>query len=168
MSKKYITTKSLVIVESPSKCKKIEEYLGPGYKCVASFGHLRELKTLENIDINNNFTVTYENIDTALKQKQIKLLRSEINIAYEVIIATDNDREGEAIGWHICELFNLSVDKTKRIIFQEITEPAIQHAIKNPTTLNINMHLYTIFTLSPTTYLSLPHPSLLPLPLVYF
>lgn len=139
MSNKYITTKSLVIVESPYKCKKIEEYLGPGYKCVASFGHLRELKSLENIDINNNFKVTYENIDTALKQKQIKLLRSEINIAYEVIIATDNDREGEAIGWHICELFNLSVVNTKRIIFQEITEEAIQHAIKNPTTLNLNI-----------------------------
>jgi DNA topoisomerase-1 len=100
---------------------------------------LRELKSLENIDINNNFKVTYENIDTALKQKQIKLLRSEINIAYEVIIATDNDREGEAIGWHICELFNLSVVNTKRIIFQEITEEAIQHAIKNPTTLNLNI-----------------------------
>jgi len=139
MTNKYITTKSLVIVESPYKCKKIEEYLGPGYKCVASFGHLRELKSLENIDINNNFNVTYENIDTSLKQNQIKLLRSEINIAYEVIIATDNDREGEAIGWHICELFNLSVETTKRIIFQEITEQAIQHAIKNPTTLNINI-----------------------------
>lgn len=139
MSKKYITTKSLVIVESPSKCKKIEEYLGPGYKCVASFGHLRELKSLENIDINNDFKLTYEVINTSIKKKQINLLRSEINIAYEVIIATDNDREGEAIGWHICQLFNLDIIKTKRIIFHEITEQAIQYAIQNPTTLNINI-----------------------------
>jgi len=139
MSKKYSTSISLVIVESPSKCKKIEEYLGPGYKCVASYGHLRELKSLENIDIDNNFALTYQVSDNELKKKQIRLLRSEINTAYEVIIATDNDREGESIGWHICQLFNLNVDKTKRIIFQEITEEAIQYAIKHPITLNMNL-----------------------------
>ena len=71
MSKKYKTTTTLVIVESPAKCKKIEEYLGPGYKCVASYGQLRELPTLKNIDIENNFSPTYTIIDLPIKKKQI-------------------------------------------------------------------------------------------------
>ena len=70
MPKKYYTTTSLVIVESPAKCKKIEEYLGPGYKCVASFGHLRELNSLTNIDIANNFYPTYTIIDNQIKKNQ--------------------------------------------------------------------------------------------------
>lgn len=72
MSKKYSTTTSLVIVESPAKCKKIEEYLGPGYKCVASYGHLRTIPLLKNIDIENNFAPTYTIIDNAIKKKQIE------------------------------------------------------------------------------------------------
>jgi DNA topoisomerase-1 len=75
MSKKYSTTTTLVIVESPAKCKKIEQYLGPGYKCVASYGHLRELSSLNNINIENNFTPTYTIIDNAIKKKQIEILR---------------------------------------------------------------------------------------------
>ena len=139
MPKKYSTTTSLVIVESPAKCKKIEEYLGPGYKCLASYGHLRELSSLKNINIENNYTPTYSIIDNSIKKKQIEVLRKSIKEANEVILATDDDREGEAIAWHICELFNLDIKKTKRIIFHEITEKAIQNSIKNPLLVNMNV-----------------------------
>ena len=120
MSKKYSTTTSLVIVESPAKCKKIEEYLGPGYKCVASFGHLRTIPLLKNIDIENNFTPTYTIIDNAIKKKQIEFLRKEIKNAHEVILASDDDREGEKISYCVAQIFNLDIKKTKRITFNEI------------------------------------------------
>ena len=139
MSKKYSTTTTLVIVESPAKCKKIEEYLGPGYKCLATYGHLRELPSLKNIDIENNFTPTYTVIENALKKKQVELLRKEIKKAGEVILATDGDREGEAIAMHVCELFKLNIDRTKRIKFNEITESAIQQAIKNPRLIDMDL-----------------------------
>jgi DNA topoisomerase-1 len=139
MSKKYSTTTTLVIVESPAKCKKIEEYLGPGYKCVASFGHLRELSSLKNIDIDNNFTPTYTIIDNAIKKKQIDFLKKEIKNAHEVILAPDGDREGEKIAYCIAQIFNLDINKTKRITFNEITESAIQHAIKNPRTIDMDL-----------------------------
>ena len=79
MSKKYSTTNTLVIVESPAKCKKIEGYLGPGYKCVASFGHLRELPSLSNINIEKNFSPTFQIINNSLKKKQIEILRDIID-----------------------------------------------------------------------------------------
>lgn len=139
MSKKYFTTTTLVIVESPAKCKKIEEYLGPGYKCIASYGHLRELKSLKNIDIENNFTPSYTVIDTAIKKKQVELLRKEIKAADSVVLATDCDREGEKISYCIAQLFKLDVAKTRRITFNEITEAAIQHAIKNPRTIDMDL-----------------------------
>jgi DNA topoisomerase-1 len=139
MSKKYSTTTSLVIVESPAKCKKIEEYLGPGYKCVASYGHLRELPSLKNIDIDNNFAPTYTIIDNAIKKKQIEFLRKEIKNAREVILASDDDREGEKISYCVAQIFNLDINKTKRITFNEITEQAIQHAIKNPRTIDMDL-----------------------------
>ena len=139
MSKKYSTTTTLLIVESPAKCKKIEEYLGPGYKCVASYGHLRELSSLKNINFENNFEPTYTIIDNAIKKKQIDFLKKEIKNADEVILSCDLDREGEAICWHICQLFNLDVNKTKRIVFNEITESALQKAIKNPSRINMNI-----------------------------
>lgn len=139
MSKKIKTTTTLVIVESPAKCKKIEQYLGPGYKCMASYGHIRELPSLKNIDIENNFNPTYLLIDNAIKRKNIESLRKEIKSAREVILATDDDREGEAIAWHVCDVFKLDVNKTKRIIFHEITESALQQAIQNPRTLNLNL-----------------------------
>ena len=101
MPKIYKTTITLVIVESPAKCKKIEEYLGPGYKCIASFGHLRELTSLKNIDFANNFNANYTNIENPIKTKQISLLKKVIASADDVILATDDDREGEAIAWHI-------------------------------------------------------------------
>lgn len=139
MSKKIKTTTTLVIVESPAKCKKIEQYLGPGYKCMASYGHIRELPSLKNIDIENNFNPTYLLIDNAIKRKNIEALRNEIKSSSEVILATDDDREGEAIAWHLCDVFKLDVNKTKRIIFHEITESALQQAVQNPTTLNLNL-----------------------------
>ena len=127
---------TLLIVESPAKCKKIESYLGQGYKCVASFGHLRELTSLQNIDLQpNEWKLKFQNI--VLKKKQIDTLEKEIKKADEILLATDDDREGEAIAWHICILFNLNVLKTKRIVFHEITQKALQQAVKTPTCLNL-------------------------------
>ena len=130
---------SLVIVESPAKCKNLESYLGPGYKVIASFGHLRTISGIECIDINNNFATNYSIIQEELKLKQVEKIRSAIEKADEVIIATDDDREGEAIGWHICDLFGLDITNTKRIIFHEITETAIKKAILNPKRINMNI-----------------------------
>ncbi len=132
-------TSILVIVESPAKCSKIESYLGDGYKCVASFGHLRQISALESIDIHNNFSTKYDIISDPKKQTHIETLRTYILNASEVILATDADREGEAIAWHICMLFGLSIETTKRIIFHEITEKAIQYAINNPIRVNMNL-----------------------------
>jgi DNA topoisomerase-1 len=141
MSNKYASIqKTLVIVESPAKCKKIEEYLGPGYKCMASYGHLRELNTLKNIQITDaTFTPKFTIIDNAIKKKHIEVLRKEITNAREVILATDDDREGEAIAWHICMLFKLNPDSTKRIIFHEITKSAIEQSMRNTSTINMNI-----------------------------
>jgi DNA topoisomerase I len=130
-------TTTLIIVESPAKCNTIESYLGPGYKCVASFGHFRELATLKNIDIEHGFSLKYSIIETKLKQ--IEFISKLIKTADEVVLATDDDREGESIAWHICDYFKLNVATTKRIIFNEITQPALQHAIRNPTTVNMSI-----------------------------
>jgi DNA topoisomerase-1 len=127
----------LVIVESPAKCKKIESYLGTGYKCIASFGHIRELADgLKGIDIKNGFGLTFRLLPG--KSKYINPLRAAIKKADEIILATDDDREGEAIAWHICDAFNLPVSTTKRIIFHEITKSAIQKAVANPTIVDMN------------------------------
>lgn len=138
MPKKYTTSVTLVIVESPAKCKKIEEYLGPGYKCIATYGHLRELPSLKNIDIDNQFALTYTNIDNPIKKKQIEILRKEIKNAGEVIISSDSDREGELIAFSIIDLFKLPLN-TKRITFNEITESALQYAIQNPKTIDMDL-----------------------------
>ena len=113
--------KTLVIVESPAKCKKIEEYLGPGYTCVASFGHFRELNGLKSI--SKDFKPTFQ--ETESKQKHIARLRGLIDKHQQILIATDDDREGEGIAWHLCDTFNLPVETTKRILFNEITKPLI-------------------------------------------
>ena len=136
---KIVTKKSLIIVESPAKCKKIESILGPGYKCIASFGHLRNIPDLKSIDIENGFAITYSIIQEAIKLKQIEKIRKEIVDADEVILASDDDREGESIAWHICQLFGLPVATTKRIIFHEITEPSILSAIIHPRTVNMDL-----------------------------
>ena len=138
MPKKYSTTTTLLIVESPAKCKKIEEYLGPGYKCLASYGHLRTILSLKDIDIANNFNPTYTIIDNSIKKKQIEVLRKQIKSADEVIIASDSDREGEMIGFSIIELFKLPIN-TKRIVFNEITETALRNAMREPTTINMDI-----------------------------
>ncbi len=132
-------SKYLVIVESPSKCGKIETYLGQNYKCIASKGHIRELTGLKNIDITNEFQPTF----TLIKEKQghIKEMRSIIKQypKSNIILATDDDREGEGIAWHICELFDLPVSTTPRILFHEITKKALNDAIKDPTFINIHL-----------------------------
>lgn len=130
-------TYSLVIVESPAKCKKIESYLGAGYRCMASFGHLRALTDLKAIDIPNNFKPTFSIAES--KRQQISKLKKAVSGATEVILAADDDREGEAIAWHICQIFNLPVETTKRIIFHEITQTALQRAIKLTTTINMDV-----------------------------
>jgi DNA topoisomerase-1 len=142
MPKKYSLSSAskqniLVIVESPSKCKKIEEYLGAGYKCIATFGHLRELSSLKNIDMDHQFHPTYTIIDK--KREQIAVLQKEISNAAEVVLFTDADREGEAIAWHCCELFKLDVERTKRITCNEITESGVQSAINHPRTINMRL-----------------------------
>jgi DNA topoisomerase I len=148
----------LVIVESPAKCKKIENYLGPGYKCIASFGHIRQIANgLKSIDVKNNYNVVFKTIPS--KNKYIKPLREAIKKATEVVLATDDDREGEAIAWHICKTFNLPIQSTKRIIFHEITKSAIKTAISNPIRVNMNtvnaqlarqvLDLLVGFTISP-------------------
>lgn len=139
MSKKIKTTTTLVIVESPAKCKKIEEYLGPGYKCIATYGHLRALPSLKNIDIENNFNPTYTIIDEPIKKKQIDFIRKEIKKADEVLLALDDDREGEKIAYCVAEIYKLDINKTKRITFNEITETALHEAVQNPRTIDMNL-----------------------------
>ena len=128
----------LVLVESPAKCAKIESYLGPGYKCIATFGHFRTLDGLTSIDTKKDFALHFTLMDE--KTKQIQRIRAEIaTCTGGVIIATDDDREGEAIGWHVCDTFKLPTDTTPRIVFHEITKPAIDKAIQNPGVLNMDL-----------------------------
>ena len=127
---------TLLIVESPAKCAKIEKYLGNGYKCLASFGHICELNGLESINLDNNFEPKFTLMDN--KKQQVSKLRSAIAKAKEVILAADDDREGEAIAWHICKVFKLPVTTTKRIIFHEVTERAIKQAVKHPGVINMD------------------------------
>ena len=115
---------SLVIVESPAKCDKIEKFLGSGYKVMGSYGHITHLSNLKQIEFDNNYKPNFEIIDS--KQPQINKLKKAVQNAKEVIIATDDDREGEAIAWHIAQVFKLDVQTTKRIIFHEITERAFK------------------------------------------
>ena len=138
MPKKTKLTTTLVIVESPAKCHKIQDYLGAGYKCIASYGHVRTIPSLANIDIARDFQPTYELFDEPIKRKQMAVLQTEINNASEVVLASDADREGEMIAYSILVLFNLPLS-TKRITFNEITKPAIQHAIRHPKTIDMNM-----------------------------
>ena len=138
MNKNIKTTKTLLIVESPAKCKKIEGFLGPGYKCVATYGHLRTIVSLADVNIADNFNPKYTIIDEAIKKKQVELLRKEIKNADEVILASDADREGEMISYTIIQLYNLP-QNTKRITFNEITENAIRYALNNPRTIDMNM-----------------------------
>lgn len=133
------TATFLIIVESPSKCKKIESYLGDKYCCIASKGHIREIKGLKSIKTKENYEITFETIDD--KQTQVKMLQQMVNqFAKEnILLATDDDREGEAIAWHICKVCNMDPLTTHRILFHEITKTALQKAVETPTKINMNL-----------------------------
>ena len=130
--------KNLVIVESPAKAKTIQKFLGSDYKVMSSFGHIRDLhKKTFSIDVENGFKPLYEIPED--KEDQVKKLKSEADQADVVWLASDEDREGEAIAWHLFEVLGLSPEKTRRIVFHEITEPAILEAIKNPRSIDLNL-----------------------------
>ena len=130
--------KQLVIVESPAKAKTIEKYLGSSYEVLSSFGHIRDLpKKNISIDVKDNFKPTYQ--ISADKQKVVNSLKKASKNAEDVWLASDEDREGEAIAWHLCEALSLDPKKTKRIVFHEITKTAIEKAIENPRTIDINL-----------------------------
>ena len=130
--------KNLLIVESPAKAKTIEKILGKDFQVKSCFGHIRDLeKAGMGIDIEKNFKPRY--IVPEEKQKVVKELKSLADKSEEVWLATDEDREGEAISWHLCEVLGLDPKKTKRIVFHEITKPAIQEAVKNPRLLDMNL-----------------------------
>lgn len=130
--------KHLVIVESPAKAKTIEKFLGSDYVVTSSFGHVRDLHSDElSIDIENNFAPKYE--ISADKKKVIKELKDLAAKCSDVWLATDEDREGEAISWHLAETLNLDIAQTKRIVFHEITKPAIIQAISNPRKIDVNL-----------------------------
>jgi DNA topoisomerase-1 len=135
--------KNLVIVESPAKAKTISKFLDDSYTVLSSVGHIRDIPTKRvkggppPIDVENNFATIYE-IDPA-KKKLIAELRKGAKEADEVWIATDEDREGEAIGWHLCEVLKIDPIKTKRIVFHEITKSAILHALETPRTIDMDL-----------------------------
>lgn len=131
-------SKNLVIVESPAKAKTIEKFLGSGYSVMSSFGHVRDLpKKGLNIDIEANFKPTYK--VSSDKLKIVKQLRKLADQADVVWLASDDDREGEAIAWHLANVLKLSSTKTKRIVFHEITKTAIETAVKNPRSIDQNL-----------------------------
>ncbi len=131
-------SKNLVIVESPAKAKTIKKYLGSEYEVKSSFGHIRDLpKKGLSIDKENNFAPEYE--IPADKKKIVSELRKSITGDTTVWLASDEDREGEAIAWHLCNALKLDPKSTKRIVFHEITKPAIEQAIKNPRHVDENL-----------------------------
>lgn len=134
--------KNLVIVESPAKAKTIEKYLGKDFHVLSSVGHIRSIvkKTKDGtppIDVKNGFETTYE-VDSE-KKKTVAELRKAVKATEEVWLATDEDREGEAIAWHLCEVLKLDPKTTKRIVFHEITKSAIEEAVKNPRTVDMSL-----------------------------
>lgn len=130
--------KNLLIVESPAKAKTIEKYLGKEFKVKSSYGHIRDLdKGKKGISVENDFEPHY--VVSPGKEKVVKELKAEIKKATEVWLATDEDREGEAISWHLCEELGLDIDETKRIVFREITKPAVKKAIENPRRVDKNL-----------------------------
>ncbi len=130
--------KNLLIVESPAKAKTIEKILGKDFEVKSCYGHIRDLEKEDmGIDVANNYTPKYKVSDD--KQKVVKELKSLAKKSEEVWLATDEDREGEAISWHLCEVLGLDPDTTKRIVFSEITKPAIKRAVEKPRTVNMNL-----------------------------
>ena len=135
--------KNLVIVESPAKARTIEKFLGKDYTVKSSIGHIRDIPTKAAkggkppIDIANNFATIYE-VDPE-KKKLIAELKKDVKTAETVWLASDEDREGEAIAWHLCETLGLDPKTTKRIVFHEITKSAIEEALKTPRTVDMNL-----------------------------
>ncbi len=135
VSKKTAGQKNLVIVESPAKAKTIEKYLGRNYKVVASVGHIRDLKkSTMSIDFENNYEPQYINIRG--KGDLINSLKKEAKNAKKVFLASDPDREGEAISWHLAHILNLDESEANRVVFNEITKDAVKNAFKEPRTIN--------------------------------
>ena len=129
--------KNLVIVESPAKAKTIEKFLGKDYQVLSSYGHIRDLhKTSFSIDVDNNFQPIYEIPEE--KEALVKTLRQNAKKADTVWLASDEDREGEAIAWHLYEVLGLTPEVSKRIVFHEITKKAILEAIENPRGIDLN------------------------------
>ena len=130
--------KNLVIVESPAKAKTIEKFLGKDFIVKSSVGHIRDLvKKGLGVDTTKNYQPTYEISED--KKGVVKELKKLAKEAETVWLATDEDREGEAISWHLAETLGLDVKKTKRVVYHEITKEAIQSAIDNPRTIDINL-----------------------------
>ena len=129
--------KNLVIVESPAKAKTIEKFLGSDYKVMSSYGHIRDLKKKEISIDDNTLEPEYEIPEE--KKKLVNELKSQAKKADKVWLASDEDREGEAISWHLCEVLGLDEEKTSRIVFHEITKTAIQEAIQHPRHLDMNL-----------------------------
>ena len=131
-------SKNLVIVESPAKAKTIEKYLGNDFKVASSYGHISDLPSKEiGVDIENNFKPKY--IISNDKKDVVKDLKKKADSADFIWLASDEDREGEAIAWHLYETLKLDKNKTKRIVFREITKNAITKAISNPRQINYNL-----------------------------
>ena len=132
------TATKLLIVESPSKCAKIEGYLGPDYQCIASCGHIREIARGLS-DINHQYEPTFTWMED--KKDHIQNMRkvSKTFKPSQILLATDDDREGEAIAWHICEVLGISVETTPRIVFHEITQPALVKAVENPRRIHMSV-----------------------------
>ena len=130
--------KNLVIVESPAKAKTIGRFLGSDYTVLSSYGHIRDLKPNKfSVDIQNNYEPEYE--IPADKRPVVKELKSQADRSDFIWLASDEDREGEAIAWHLYEALGLKNKQTKRIVFHEITETAIRAAIENPRDIDINL-----------------------------
>ena len=128
---------NLVIVESPAKAKKIEEFLGKDFKVMSSYGHIRDLKKKELSIDEKTMEPCYEIPEE--KKKLVTELKSTAKQAKKIWLASDEDREGEAISWHLCEVLGLDEAKTSRIVFHEITKPAILDAIEHPRHLDMNL-----------------------------
>ena len=130
--------KNLVIVESPAKAKTIEKFLGKDYKVMSSYGHIADLPDRElGVDVKHGFKPQYQ--VSSDKKQLVKNLKEEVKKSDLVWLASDEDREGEAIAWHLAEELKLPDDKTKRIVFNSITKSAIEKAIANPRTINYNL-----------------------------
>ena len=162
--------RKLVIVESPSKCAKIEHFLGPQYQCIASCGHIREIEGgLKGIDVAHNFQPTFCIVED--KKAHVKKMASVVRTypVSSILLATDDDREGEVIAWHLCQVFGLPVETTSRIVFHEVTASALLHAVAHPRLIHLPLvhaqharqvlDLIVGYTISPQLWRYLPSSS---------